>query len=156
MSRILWFYGISGSGKTTAAEYAESFMTHSGEQTVHIDADDVRAHLWPEVNLGHHGRVVNVDRIVHLCEMIMSANVSVVVSASAPFEEQRVKALEDIPDIKFIHVSTPLDICKKRKPHVYGNSFSVEKADDYPPPYAVISGVLKLEAMQKQIEQLLI
>lgn len=155
MAKVIWFYGLSGSGKTTIADLADEMLRAEGNTIMRLDADALRAELWPEVDLTRHGRIVNVDRLTCLCRRLYDADITTIVSASAPFEEQRVKALEMLPSIKFIKVDTPIDVCVQRKPRVYNNVWSVTQIDSYPAPYAVISGTLTRQSLEKNLHSIL-
>lgn len=156
MPSIFWFYGLAGSGKTTAAYYAVNYMrliNYEGRACVHLDSDECRHKLWPAIDLTKEGRLTNTDRLCDLANMLLSQDVNVVISACAPYEEQRVSALNKINNIKFIRVDTPLDLCISRKPRAYGenNPFKVTSISELPAPYAVLNCVVSTEKAVRDI-----
>lgn len=153
MAQVLWFYGLSGSGKTTAAEHALLYAHQCGLKTCLLDSDYIRASLWPEVGLKPNGRIEHINRVVSLMQLIPALDL-IVVAAMVPYEVQRTHVLRAFPAAKFVHVVTPLHICKQRKPNTYENPFAVEHIEETPSPSHTIDGVLPISALHRHVEHI--
>jgi adenylylsulfate kinase len=154
-NKVIWFYGISGSGKTTCAKYLKDKFPLDAS-VVHLDADELRSELWPEVGLSKDSRIQNTDRIAKLTRLFSSAGCTVIVSACAPFQQQRDNVKSILPGVKFVHVNTPLQICAERKPQFYQdfNIYTVLNVDVEPYPWRVITGDQRLSDLISNIDKL--
>lgn len=154
MKRIFWFYGLSGSGKSTAAKLFYRLLRPYKDLIVLLDADKLRSDLWPELSIDKEGRVENVKRITRLARMYYDEGFTVVIAASAPFEEQRAFVKHLFPSAFFYMLDTDLQTCQSRKPWAYGESnlYKVECLDASPGPDEVINGRGDLEGLVKQIQ----
>jgi adenylylsulfate kinase len=143
---VLWFYGLSGSGKTTVIDYAQQVLQKWNIRFIVLDADALRAAYWPEIGLSRDARLENTRRIATLAKTYAELGVVVLVAACAPFQAQREEALTILPDIKFVYIDTSLDVCQARKPHTYTDaSKSVTLIDALPFPWSTIPGSLYTE-----------
>lgn len=142
MSFVVWFYGISGSGKTTCGNYLADQLNSHNVKSIRLDADVLRNKFWPELGVDFKSRKENTKRIALLAKEFSQKGLNVIVSAAAPFKEQRIEILSIIPEIKFIYVSTPLDVCIKRKPMYFADNDDnkVIAVDAEPYPNSVICG----------------
>jgi adenylylsulfate kinase-like enzyme len=153
---VLWLYGLSGSGKTTIASYAQHVIESWHVPYIVLDADELRNNYWPEVGLSKDARLENTRRIARLAKTYKDLGIAVVVAACAPFQEQRNEVLQLLPDTKFVYVNTSLDICKKRKPHTYADQTKlVNLVDPLPAPWASIDGDQEIESILDSVSAIM-
>lgn len=140
-SSVLWFYGLSGSGKTTVTDRVYAILKEQHRQVIILDADVLRFNYWPEVGLSKDARLENTRRITRLAKTYYDIGVTVLIAACAPFQQQREEALTILPSIKFIYMATPLSVCQERKPTLYraDNVNKITSVDPLPLPWAVIN-----------------
>jgi adenylylsulfate kinase-like enzyme len=139
---VLWFYGLSGSGKTTVTNFVYEYLKERYSHVIILDADVLRHNYWPEVGLSKDARLENTRRITRLAKTYYDIDVPVLIAACAPFQQQREEALAILPGIKFVFMNTPLSVCQARKPFLYrdDNPNKIIMVDPLPPPWAVING----------------
>jgi adenylylsulfate kinase len=117
-SPVLWFTGLSGSGKSTVANHLESILFDNGVKTFILDGDNIRSGLNSDLGFSDDDRVENIRRISHVSKLFSDSGVIPIVSFISPFTEERLKAKKIIGEDNFIEVyfSTPIDVCEKRDP----------------------------------------
>jgi adenylyl-sulfate kinase len=114
---VLWFTGLSGSGKSTVASAVEQKLNAAGRLTYLLDGDNVRHGLNGDLGFSDTDRVENIRRVAHVAKLFWDANVITLVSFISPFRSERQFARELIgPDFAEIFVDTPLELCEKRDP----------------------------------------
>lgn len=140
-SPVLWFYGLSGSGKTTVTDRVYTVLKEQQRQVIILDADVLRFNYWPEVGLSKDARLENTRRITRLAKTYHDIGVTVLIAACAPFQQQREEALAILPTIKFIYMNTPLNVCQARKPTLYrvDNGNKITFVDPLPLPWFSIT-----------------
>lgn len=113
---VLWFTGLSGSGKSTVANLVEKRLYDLGRHTYTLDGDNVRHGLNKDLGFTDVDRVENIRRVGETSRLMVDAGLIVLVSFISPFESERRMARELVEDHEFIEVfiSTPLDVCEKR------------------------------------------
>ena len=113
---VLWFTGLSGSGKSTVANLVEKRLHDLGRHTYTLDGDNVRHGLNKDLGFTDADRVENIRRVGETARLMVDAGLIVLVSFISPFESERRMARELVDDGEFIEVfvSTPLDVCEKR------------------------------------------
>jgi len=116
--RIVWFTGLSGSGKSTVANLLEKRIAAEGKHTYILDGDNVRHGLNKDLGFSDEDRVENIRRIAEVARLMADAGLIVLVSFISPFKNERKLAREVAGDIKFIetYVNTPLEVCAERDP----------------------------------------
>lgn len=156
MPSVIWFYGISGSGKTTAARIMHEQLLAVKYKSVHLDADHLRKTFWPELGFNKDGRLENTKRITLLAKEFNDNGMFVVVSAVAAYTSQRIQTLSIIPNTKFIFISTPINICKKRKPQFYGDTDDnkIVSVESTPHPWAVLDGTQGVSELYSCVSKL--
>ena len=112
----LWFTGLSGSGKSTIANFLEQKLQAHGQHTFILDGDNVRHGLNRDLGFTDADRVENIRRTAHVAKLMVDAGLIVLVSFISPFEAERRMARELFSDGEFleIFVDTPLEICEQR------------------------------------------
>ena len=113
---ILWFTGLSGSGKSTVANLVEKRLADLGRHTYTLDGDNVRHGLNKDLGFTDVDRVENIRRVGETARLMVDAGLIVLVSFISPFVSERRMARELVEDGEFleVYVSTPLEVCEKR------------------------------------------
>ena len=116
-SAVLWFTGLSGSGKSTIANALEASLNQAGRLSYLLDGDNVRLGLNSDLGFSEVDRKENNRRVAHVARLLWDANVLTVVSFISPFRHERETARALIgPDFIEIFVDTPMAECEKRDP----------------------------------------
>jgi bifunctional enzyme CysN/CysC len=115
---VVWFTGLSGSGKSTIANIVESKLHTLGVGTYLLDGDNVRHGLNRDLGFTDADRVENIRRIAEVSGLMVDAGLVVLVSFISPFRAERQLARDRVETGEFIevHVDTPLDIAEERDP----------------------------------------
>jgi adenylylsulfate kinase len=115
---LLWFTGLSGSGKSTIAGELERQLFARGHMSYLLDGDNVRLGLNKDLGFGDAARVENIRRVGEVGKLMVDAGLLVLAAFISPFRADRdlVRAL--LPEGEFIEifVNTPLDVCEQRDP----------------------------------------
>jgi bifunctional enzyme CysN/CysC len=116
--RIVWFTGLSGSGKSTIANLIERRLTAEGGHAYILDGDNVRHGLNKDLGFTEADRVENIRRVAEVARLMADAGLVVFVSFISPFRNERRVAREIAGDIAFteVYVDTPLEVCERRDP----------------------------------------
>ncbi len=115
---VLWFTGLSGSGKSTIANIVESKLHAQGVRTYLLDGDNVRHGLNRDLGFTDADRVENIRRIAEVSALMVDAGLVVLVSFISPFRAERRLAREVVEAGEFIEVfvDTPLAVAEQRDP----------------------------------------
>jgi bifunctional enzyme CysN/CysC len=113
---VLWFTGLSGSGKSTVANLVEKRLHDMGRHTYTLDGDNVRHGLNKDLGFTDADRVENIRRVAETAKLMADAGLIVCVSFISPFQSERRMARELMAQGEFIevYISTPLEVCEKR------------------------------------------
>jgi len=114
--KVIWFTGLSGSGKSTVANSLEIYLHEKGYRTFILDGDNIRQGISKDLGFTDEDRVENIRRIAEVAKLMLDAGMVVMASFISPFRSEREMARELIGPENFIevHVSTSLDICEQR------------------------------------------
>jgi sulfate adenylyltransferase, large subunit len=117
-ARIVWFTGLSGSGKSSIANLLEKRLAAEGRHAYILDGDNVRHGLNKDLGFTEAARVENIRRVAEVARLMADAGLIVLVSFISPFEKERRLAREIAGDIDFceVYVDTPLEVCEARDP----------------------------------------
>lgn len=112
---VLWFTGLSGSGKSTVASAVERELHQKGFRTFILDGDNVRAGLNSDLDFSAESREENIRRIAHVSALMKDAGLIVLSAFVSPYAKDRdfVKSACD-NDFSEIFISTPLEVCEQR------------------------------------------
>jgi bifunctional enzyme CysN/CysC len=115
---ILWFTGLSGSGKSTIANIVEKKLALSGRHTYLLDGDNIRHGLNRDLGFTDADRVENIRRVAETARLFVDAGLIVLVSFISPFRSERRVARELVQPGEFfeVYVDTPLEVCMARDP----------------------------------------
>lgn len=115
---VLWFTGLSGSGKSTIADRLEQKLHAMGRRTYLLDGDNVRHGLNKDLGFTDQDRVENIRRVAEVAKLMVDAGLIVITSFISPFRPERNMARELMGAGEFIEVfvDTPLEVCEARDP----------------------------------------
>ncbi len=115
---LLWFTGLSGSGKSTVADIVEQALNERGFHTMLLDGDNVRHGLNRDLGFTADDRVENIRRIAEVSKLMLDAGLIVLCSFISPFRSERRLARELLQEGEFVEVfvDAPLDVCERRDP----------------------------------------
>jgi bifunctional enzyme CysN/CysC len=113
---VVWFTGLSGSGKSTVANLVEKKLHAAGKHTFLLDGDNVRHGLNRDLGFTEADRVENLRRVAEVAKLMADAGLIVLVSFIAPFRAERQAARDLLPTGAFVEVfvDTPLEVCEAR------------------------------------------
>jgi bifunctional enzyme CysN/CysC len=112
---VLWFTGLSGSGKSTVANAVETRLNAEGRLTYLLDGDNVRTGLCADLSFSDADRQENIRRVAHVSRLFWDANLITLVSFISPFRAERRLARELVGgDFIEVFVDAPLDVCESR------------------------------------------
>jgi len=115
---ILWFTGLSGSGKSTVANAVESKLLELKKHTYLLDGDNVRMGLNKGLTFSDEDRIENIRRIGEVSKLFVDAGSIVLTAFISPFQKERdvVRDLVDEGEFIEVFIDTPLGICESRDP----------------------------------------
>ena len=115
---LLWFTGLSGSGKSTIANALDVALHNRGYHTFLLDGDNVRHGLCKDLGFSNEDREENIRRIGEVCKLFADAGLIVMSAFISPFTSDRRLVRKLFPAGEFIEVfmDTPLATCEERDP----------------------------------------
>jgi bifunctional enzyme CysN/CysC len=115
---VVWFTGLSGSGKSTIANIVERKLHQMGRHTYMLDGDNVRHGLNRDLGFTEEDRVENIRRVAEVSGLMVDAGLIVLVSFISPFRAERRLARERLAEGEFIEVfvDTPIEVAEQRDP----------------------------------------
>jgi len=115
---VLWFTGLSASGKSTIANLVEKRLHSLGRHTYLLDGDNVRHGLNKDLGFTEADRVENIRRVAEVAKLMVDAGLIVLVSFISPFraERQLARELVGIGEFCEVFVDTPLALAERRDP----------------------------------------
>jgi bifunctional enzyme CysN/CysC len=115
---VVWFTGLSGSGKSTIANIVESKLHAAGVRTYLLDGDNVRHGLNRDLGFTDVDRVENIRRIAEVAGLMVDAGLVVLASFISPFRAERQLARDRVEPGEFVevYVDTPLAVAEERDP----------------------------------------
>ena len=114
--RVLWFTGLSGSGKSTIANEVEKKLAIMNRHTFLLDGDNVRHGLNKDLGFTESDRIENIRRIGEVAKLMTDAGLIVLTAFISPFRADRQLVRDMMGEGEFIeiHVDTPLDVAEAR------------------------------------------
>ena len=115
---VLWFTGLSGSGKSTIANAVERLLLENGKHSYLLDGDNVRHGLNKDLGFSDSERVENIRRIGEVSKLFVDAGNIVLTAFISPFRADRSQVRDILGEDQFIEVfvDTPLEVCESRDP----------------------------------------
>jgi bifunctional enzyme CysN/CysC len=114
--RVLWFTGLSGSGKSTIANEVEKRLALMNRHTFLLDGDNVRHGLNKDLGFTEADRIENIRRIGEVARLMADAGLIVLTAFISPFRAERQMVREMLPEGEFVEifVDTPLEVAEAR------------------------------------------
>ena len=116
--KILWFTGLSGSGKSTIANALEKMLMKLNYHTFLLDGDNIRSGLNKDLGFKDIDRIENIRRVGEVAKLMMDSGLIVITAFISPFREERemVRKLVNKDEFIEVFINTPLSIAEKRDP----------------------------------------
>ena len=113
---LLWFTGLSGSGKSTIASLVEKRLLDRGRHTYTLDGDNVRHGLNRDLGFTKADRIENMRRIGDVSALMVDAGLITLASFISPYRQERQTIREKVGAGEFVEifVNTPLEVCESR------------------------------------------
>ncbi len=113
---VLWFTGLSGSGKSTVANAVEKVLHSQSKHTYILDGDNVRRGLNNDLDFSKEGREENIRRIGEVANLMVDAGLIVLTAFVSPFKADRDMVRKTVGADKFVEVfvDCPLEVCEQR------------------------------------------
>jgi adenylylsulfate kinase len=115
-SKVLWFTGLSGSGKSTVAEHLERRLHNEGFFAQVLDGDNIRSGINNNLGFSAEDRRENIRRIAEVARLYLNSGVLTLNSFISPTREIRAmaRAIIGADDFVEIYINAPLEVCEKR------------------------------------------
>jgi len=115
---LLWYTGLSGSGKSTVANAVDALLYNLGCHSYLLDGDNVRHGLNGDLGFSDESRVENIRRISEVSKLFLDAGLIVSTAFISPFIQDRASARNKLAAGEFIevYIDTPINICEQRDP----------------------------------------
>ena len=113
---VLWFTGLSGSGKSTIANLVEKRLHAAGRHTFLLDGDNVRHGLNRDLGFTEADRIENIRRVGEVARLMTDAGLIVLTAFISPFRAEREMVRTMLPEGEFVEifVDTPLEVAEAR------------------------------------------
>ncbi len=113
---VVWFTGLSGSGKSTVAREAELALIENGKNAYVLDGDNIRHGLNKNLGFSPDDRKENIRRIGEVARLFCESNVIALTAFISPYREDRDLVRKLVPEGRFFEVlcDTPIEICEQR------------------------------------------
>lgn len=117
-SFVLWFTGLSGSGKSTIANAVEEQLFAMGMQTYSLDGDNIRKGINKDLGFSEAERHENLRRIAEVSKLFVDAGIITLASFISPMRKDRAMVKQIVGAAHFfeVFVDTPLQVCETRDP----------------------------------------
>jgi adenylylsulfate kinase len=115
---VVWFTGLSASGKSTIAHHLEKELFERGIRAYVLDGDNVRHGINSNLGFSREDRKENLRRIAEVARLFMDAGVVVLAAFISPYREDRAFVRDTVGADSFfeIFVKCPVDVCENRDP----------------------------------------
>ncbi|WP_462211504.1 adenylyl-sulfate kinase [Staphylococcus hominis] len=117
-SAVIWFTGLSGSGKSTISVALEKALFEEGKHSYRLDGDNVRHGLNKNLGFSPEDRKENIRRIGEVSKLLVDAGTIAITAFISPYREDRDEVRDILEDGEFIEVYTECSVeeCEKRDP----------------------------------------
>ena len=116
--KVIWFTGLSGSGKSTIAIELEKMLNEEGKAVYLLDGDNIRCGINSDLGFSDEDLNENIRLISEIAALFQDAGIITLVSFISPFRQMRRKARERVGEGNFVevYVNTDLETCMERDP----------------------------------------
>ncbi|MFK3960864.1 adenylyl-sulfate kinase [Pseudalkalibacillus hwajinpoensis] len=156
---VLWFTGLSGSGKSTISVELENALHAAGVHTYRLDGDNVRHGLNADLGFSDADRIENMRRIGEVSRLFVDAGIMTLAAFISPFQQERDKIRGLFNDKEFIeiHVKASVEACEIRDPkglYAKARKGEIRQFTGIDAPYeAPISPELTIDTEKESIEE---
>ncbi len=124
---VLWFTGLSGSGKTTIAKAVEPILRERGLRVERLDGDVVRQSLTRDLGFSKEDRYTNIERVTFVAKLLSRNGVAVLASFISPYRDMRARVRREVTNFIEVYVSAPVEVCAQRDVKgLYARAFAGE------------------------------
>lgn len=115
-SFLLWFTGLSGSGKSTIANIVEQELFKLGIKTYSLDGDNIRNGINNDLTFSPEDRTENIRRIAEIANLMIDSGLVVLAAFVSPYKKDRDNIKNIVKDVNFveIYINTSIEECEKR------------------------------------------
>ena len=115
-SFLLWFTGLSGSGKSTIANVVEQKLFQKDIKTYSLDGDNIRKGINNDLSFSPEDRTENIRRIAEVANLMIDAGLVVLAAFVSPYKKDRNNIRSIVKDVNFveIYINTSLEECERR------------------------------------------
>lgn len=115
---VVWFTGLSGSGKSTVAVRVEQLLLERGHNAFCLDGDNLRTGLNSDLGFSAADRTENIRRVGAVAQLFASSASVCLTAFISPYSKDRDAARALVPAGRFfeVHVATSLEACESRDP----------------------------------------
>ena len=115
-SFLLWFTGLSGSGKSTIANVVEQELHKKGIKTYTLDGDNIRKGINKDLTFVPEDRTENIRRITEIAALMIDAGIVVLAAFVSPYKKDRLNIKNVVKDVNFveIYINTSVEECERR------------------------------------------
>ncbi len=115
-SFLLWFTGLSGSGKSTIANVVEQELHKQGVKTYTLDGDNIRKGINNDLTFSPEDRTENIRRIAETANLMVDAGLVVLAAFVSPYKKDRENIRSIVKDVNFVEIfiNTSVEECERR------------------------------------------
>lgn len=115
-SFLIWFTGLSGSGKSTIANVVEQKLFQQGIKTYTLDGDNIRKGINNDLTFSPEDRTENIRRIAETANLMVEAGLVVLAAFVSPYKKDRENIKSIVKDVNFVevYINTSLEECERR------------------------------------------
>ncbi|MBC2843862.1 adenylyl-sulfate kinase [Winogradskyella flava] len=115
-SFLLWFTGLSGSGKSTVANVVEQKLYQKGIKTYALDGDNIRKGINKDLTFAPEDRTENIRRIAEIANLMVNAGLVTIAAFVSPYKKDRENIRSIVKDVNFveIYINTSVEECERR------------------------------------------
>ena len=115
-SFLMWFTGLSGSGKSTIANLVELELNKKGIKTYTLDGDNIRKGINKDLSFAPEDRTENIRRIAEIANLMVDSGLVVLAAFVSPYKKDRQNIKNIVKDVNFVevYVNTSVEECERR------------------------------------------